>query len=102
MSGRSYPVEVRYSPLVVEDDEEDTSELSLPEGIVKAVRELDESSRGIRGDTLVFLPGEKQIREAATALEEAELHNTEGVAAVLTLVCARAGSGLRRIMASAA
>ncbi len=78
VSGRGYPVEVRYRPLIVEaDDDEDTSELSLPEGIVKAVRELDESSRGIRGDTLVFLPGEKQIREAANALEEAELHNTE-------------------------
>ena len=41
------------------------------------MRELDDSARGIRGDTLVFLPGEKQIREAADALEEAELHNTE-------------------------
>ena len=77
VSGRSYPVEVRYRPLIVADEDEETAELSLPEGIVQAVRELDESSRGIRGDTLVFLPGEKQIREAATALEEAELHNTE-------------------------
>ena len=77
VSGRSYPVEVRYRPLIVEDEDEDTAELSLPEGIVKAVRELDDSSRGIRGDTLVFLPGEKQIREAATALEEAKLHNTQ-------------------------
>jgi len=82
VSGRSYPVEVRYRPLIVaagegEDEAEEAAELSLPEGIVQAVRELDDSSRGIRGDTLVFLPGEKQIREAATALEEAELHNTE-------------------------
>ena len=77
VSGRGYPVEVRYRPLIVEDEDEDTAELSLPEGIVKAVRELDSSSRGIRGDTLVFLPGEKQIREAATALEEAQLHNTQ-------------------------
>ncbi|MEJ1961996.1 MAG: ATP-dependent RNA helicase HrpA [Gammaproteobacteria bacterium] len=77
VSGRGYPVEVRYRPLIVEDEDEDTAELSLPEGIVKAVRELDDSSRGIRGDTLVFLPGEKQIREAATALEEAKLHNTQ-------------------------
>ncbi|MEJ0035037.1 MAG: helicase-related protein [Gammaproteobacteria bacterium] len=77
VSGRGYPVEVRYRPLIVADEDEETAELSLPEGIVQAVRELDQSSRGIRGDTLVFLPGEKQIREAATALEEAELHNTE-------------------------
>src|SRR5262245_9654019 len=34
VSGRSYPVEVRYRPLIVEeDDEEDAAELSLPEGI---------------------------------------------------------------------
>jgi ATP-dependent helicase HrpA len=77
VSGRSYPVEVRYRPLIVTDEDEDAAELSLPEGIVQAVRELDESSRGIRGDTLVFLPGEKQIREAAQALEEAKLHNTQ-------------------------
>ncbi len=81
VSGRSYPVEVRYRPLIVAEEDkeegEETAELSLPEGIVQAVRELDDSSRGIRGDTLVFLPGEKQIREAATALEKAELHNTE-------------------------
>jgi ATP-dependent helicase HrpA len=81
VSGRSYPVEVRYRPLIVAEEDkeegEETAELSLPEGIVQAVRELDDSSRGIRGDTLVFLPGEKQIREAAAALEEAELHNTE-------------------------
>jgi ATP-dependent helicase HrpA len=81
VSGRSYPVETRYRPLIVTEEDkeegEETAELSLPEGIVQAVRELDESSRGIRGDTLVFLPGEKQIREAAAALEKAELHNTE-------------------------
>jgi ATP-dependent helicase HrpA len=77
VSGRSYPVEVRYRPLIVEEEDEDAAELSLPEGIVEAVRTLDESSRGIRGDTLVFLPGEKQIREAAEALEKAELHNTQ-------------------------
>jgi ATP-dependent helicase HrpA len=103
VSGRGYPVEVRYRPLIVEDEEEDTSELSLPEGIVKAVRELDESSRGIRGDTLVFLPGEKQIREAATALEEAELHNTE-VLPLFSRLSAREqdrvfeGHGKRRIV----
>ena len=77
VSGRGYPVEVRYRPLIAEGEDEDTAELSLPEGIVKAVRELDDSSRGIRGDTLVFLPGEKQIREAATALTDAQLHNTQ-------------------------
>jgi ATP-dependent helicase HrpA len=76
VSGRSYPVEVRYRPLIGED-EEDAAELSLPEGIVQAVRELDRNSNGVRGDTLVFLPGEKHIREATEALGKAALRHTE-------------------------
>lgn len=72
VSGRSFPVEIRYRPLSAED--EDAAELSLPEGIVEAAREL---SAAAPGDVLVFLPGEKHIREAAEALEKAELRNTE-------------------------
>src|SRR5215469_548890 len=75
VSGRSYPVAVRYRPLVAED--EDAAELSLPEGIVEAVRELDSQDAGARADTLVFLPGEKHIREAADALAKARLTGTE-------------------------
>jgi ATP-dependent helicase HrpA len=75
VSGRSYPVEVRYRPLIAED--EDSAELSLPEGIVAAVRELDGKAGALRGDTLVFLPGEKHIREAADELQKAKLHDTE-------------------------
>ena len=75
VSGRSYPVEVRYRPLVAED--EDAAELSLPEGVVEAVRELDLRSAGVSADTLVFLPGEKHIREAADALSKARLAGTE-------------------------
>ncbi|MGB6489222.1 MAG: ATP-dependent RNA helicase HrpA [Steroidobacteraceae bacterium] len=75
VSGRSYPVEVRYRPLVAED--EDAAELSLPEGIVEAVRELDLRAAGVSADTLVFLPGEKHIREAAEALSQARLAGIE-------------------------
>jgi ATP-dependent helicase HrpA len=75
VSGRSYPVEVRYRPLVAED--EDAAELSLPEGIVEAVRELDLRATGVSADTLVFLPGEKHIREAAEALSRARLAGIE-------------------------
>lgn len=71
VSGRSYPVEVRYRPLIGDDED---SELSLTEGIVAAVQELD---REDRGDVLVFLPGEKQIREASEAIGKARLHTTE-------------------------
>jgi ATP-dependent RNA helicase HrpA len=75
VSGRSFPVEVRYRPLAGED--EDAEELSLPEGIVAAVRELAEAPRFARGDVLVFLPGEKHIREAAEALRNAHLADAE-------------------------
>ena len=73
VSGRSYPVEVRYRPLAGED--EDAAELSLPEGVVAAVRELE--GGGAPADTLVFLPGEKHIREAADALARAPLRLSE-------------------------
>jgi ATP-dependent helicase HrpA len=71
VSGRSYPVEVRYRPPVTED--EYAAELSLPEAVLGAVRELGEK----KGDTLVFLPGEKHIREAADVLQKAKLADTE-------------------------
>jgi ATP-dependent helicase HrpA len=71
VSGRSYPVDVRYRPLIGDDED---SELSLTEGIIAAVQELD---REDRGDVLVFLPGEKQIREASEAIGKARLHATE-------------------------
>src|SRR5580698_3991331 len=73
VEGTSHPVEVRYRPLAAAD--EDAAELSLPEGIVAAVREL--GGQDPRGDILVFLPGEKHIREAAQALQRARLAHLE-------------------------
>src|SRR5688572_1431558 len=75
VSGRSYPVEVRYRPLAAEGEE--SADLSLPEGILSAIRELDAERAGRRGDVLVFLPGEKQIREAVDELHQADLPDTE-------------------------
>lgn len=92
VSGRSYPVEVRYRPLLGDDDD---GELSLPEGIVAAVRELESASRGIRGDTLVFLPGEKQIREAADALEKSGIATNR----ILALYARLSASDQQRIFA---
>ncbi|MEY3974766.1 MAG: helicase HrpA, partial [Pseudomonadota bacterium] len=64
VSGRTYPVEVRYRPLPKEA--EDSSEAVI-EGIVDAV---DELARVGNGDVLVFLPGEREIRETAEALRK--------------------------------
>ena len=72
VSGRLYPVEVRYRPLAVRSDTGD--EQDLTDGIVDAVDELAREPG--RGDILVFLPGEREIREAADALR---LHHPAGV-----------------------
>jgi ATP-dependent helicase HrpA len=65
VSGRTYPVEVRYHPLSKNDSEDDKD---LDEAIVDAVAELWRERAG--GDVLVFLPGEREIREAAEALRK--------------------------------
>ncbi len=64
VSGRLYPVEVRYRPVAEADDADDRT---LMEALVDAV---DECARAGRGDVLVFLPGEREIREAAEALRK--------------------------------
>ena len=69
VSGRTYPVEIRYRPLVAfaESDEEGESIVrDQTEAIVDAVKEL---SREGPGDILVFLPGEREIRDTADALK---------------------------------
>jgi ATP-dependent helicase HrpA len=69
VSGRLYPVEVRYRPFDPEDDERE-----LGDAIVDAV---DEAARQGPGDVLVFLPGEREIREAAEALRKHHPPQTE-------------------------
>jgi ATP-dependent helicase HrpA len=75
VSGRTYPVEVRYRPYQSADDE---TSRTLQDGIIDAVNEL---SRIDRGDILVFLSGERDIRETADALSKETanraLDNTE-------------------------
>ncbi len=71
VSGRTYPVEIRWRPLREADDADDRT---LMDGIVDAV---DECARAGRGDVLVFLPGEREIREAAEALRKHHPPGTE-------------------------
>jgi ATP-dependent helicase HrpA len=66
VSGRTYPVEVRYRPLADPDDPE-TEPADQVQGIVDAVDEL--SAEG-PGDILVFLSGEREIRDTAEALAD--------------------------------
>lgn len=80
VGGRTYPVEVRYRPLVRQDTDEDDRDIN--QGILDAVDELSRESIATpdakaRADVLVFLPGEREIREAAEALRKHHPKNTE-------------------------
>ncbi|WP_372469342.1 ATP-dependent RNA helicase HrpA [Microbacterium maritypicum] len=70
VSGRTYPVEIRYRGQVEDGDDEDAPAEPEDEvsAIVAALRELD---REAPGDVLVFLPGEAEIRDAADAVRGA-------------------------------
>jgi ATP-dependent helicase HrpA len=68
VSGRTYPVEIRYRPLVQVPDNDEEGEVLVrdqTEAIVAAVGELTAETPG---DILVFLPGEREIRDTADAL----------------------------------
>lgn len=68
VSGRTYPVEMRYRPLA---DAEDSDVIS---GIINAVDELTHDDPF--GDILIFLNGEREIRDTASALEKLNLRDT--------------------------
>ncbi len=69
VSGRLHPVEVRYHPVESEDEDYD-----LNQAISDAAEEL---AREGQGDVLVFLPGEREIREAAETLRKHHPPHTE-------------------------
>ncbi|WP_439887914.1 ATP-dependent RNA helicase HrpA [Pseudomonas sp. MBLB4123] len=83
VSGRTYPVETWYRPLAAEQDEEGNrveEDLSVDQAILASLDELVafERSEGKRpGDVLVFLPGEREIRDCAEVLRKAQLKHTE-------------------------
>ncbi|WP_329177736.1 ATP-dependent RNA helicase HrpA [Streptomyces sp. NBC_01477] len=72
VSGRTYPVEVRYRPLLEEGGEDgDRDQITA---ICDAVDELQAAGPG---DILVFLSGEREIRDTADALVKKNLRHTE-------------------------
>jgi ATP-dependent helicase HrpA len=73
VSGRLYPVEIRYRPIQADEVSGEAHELS--EAIVDAVDELARGSTS--GDVLVFLPGEREIRESAEELRKRHPAHTE-------------------------
>ncbi|EOB1204607.1 ATP-dependent RNA helicase HrpA [Photobacterium damselae] len=71
VSGRTYPVDVRYRPIVEDSDDTDRDQL---EAIFDAVDELYDEGQG---DILIFMNGEREIRDTADALEKRKLRDTE-------------------------
>ncbi len=82
VSGRLYPVDVLYRPILLDQPlvtdrparSANNDERDLNEAIVDAVHECERLGQG---DILVFLPGEREIRDAAQALSKANLMGTE-------------------------
>jgi ATP-dependent RNA helicase HrpA len=85
VSGRTYPVEVRYRPLQ-EDDQ--------TQGIIDAV---DELCRQGPGDVLVFLSGEREIRDTADALRRHSFPRSPGGVEVLPLYARLAAAEQHRV-----
>ena len=89
VSGRTYPVEMRYRPLndnsSNESDQGEKNNVNedsygandIISGILNAVDELSEFSRDGQGDILIFLNGEREIRDTAAALNKANLRHTQ-------------------------
>ena len=97
ISGRTYPVEIRYRPL---EDADETDDKTLVAAIDNACGELEASGAG---DILVFLPGEREIRETADHLRKNRRPSTEILPLFARLTAAEQErvfrpSGARRIV----
>ncbi|UYM07919.1 ATP-dependent RNA helicase HrpA [Solicola gregarius] len=68
VSGRTYPVEKRYRALAERDDSDQLQAISDA---------VDELATEAPGDVLIFLSGEREIRDTADLLERRQLRNTE-------------------------
>ena len=96
VSGRTYPVEIRYRPIGEDDDEVDA--------VAAAVGDLAATTSS--GDVLVFLSGEREIRDAADAVDALKLPGWETVPLYARLAAAdqqkvfQAHSGRRVVLAT--
>ena len=99
VSGRTYPVEVRYRP-PQQNEEGDTQD--VPQAVCSALDEL--SIGGLKGDVLVFLPGEREIRDTAEALRKHQHKGLEILPLFSRLSIAeqdrvfKPASGMRRVV----
>ncbi len=99
VTGRTYPVEIRYRP-PQQNEEGDLQD--IPQAICSALDEL--SIGGLKGDVLVFLPGEREIRDTAEALRKHQHKGLEILPLFSRLSIAeqdrvfKPASGMRRVV----
>ncbi|MBL4680314.1 MAG: ATP-dependent RNA helicase HrpA [Pseudomonadales bacterium] len=78
VSGRAYDVEVKYRPLISMSKADDSDEL-MYHGILESLQEISASDKSFqtRGDVLIFLSGERDIRELAQRIRKSDLKGYE-------------------------
>ena len=71
VSGRLFPVEQRYAPLQVNEGKKDAKEIQdIPDAVAQAINQVWREGASGTGDVLVFLPGEREIRDCAEVLRK--------------------------------
>lgn len=71
VSGRTYPVSIRYRPIEPKDDDEDSKDDETSDELQTAILDaVDELYRDLRGDILIFLSGEREIKETTESLKK--------------------------------
>ena len=104
VSGRSYPVTVEYRPLMEQKESQDNDELdvelSIQQQIIEVIKEIQSLEKQGKahplGDVLVFLSGEREIRETADKLRRASFANTE----IMPLYARLSAADQQRVFAS--
>jgi len=95
VSGRGYPVEIIYQPLAGEGDDRGTDDRDLYRGIADAVRHLNRIDP--LGDILVFLSGEREIREAGEFLRRSLPGRSAAHTEILPLFARLSAAEQRRV-----
>ena len=107
VSGRTYPVEVRYRPLERElppskpEEEPGVEDIDQTTGIVEAAQELwrHATADGSSQDILVFCSGEREIRDAADALGDVEWGRGVGEVEIIPLFARLSAAEQHRVFA---
>ncbi len=77
VSGRTYPVEMRYRPLAGDEDDRDQSWSDAVLGVLAEIESHERQEKKSPGDVLIFLPGEREIRNLSKQLRHADLKHSE-------------------------